>query len=84
MDSLLQTHVFEVNPEDNSGEAVTITTKFFGNGDPITHYFGVYETQDITIQSYGNSASIRLGCSTLTPEKLRDLADELEEIRQSL
>lgn len=68
-------HVFDVNPEDNSGESVSITTEFLNNGDTKDN---IYLQQTIIMQSYGNSASFNLSSAPLTPKKLRKWADELD------
>ena len=36
-------------------------------------------TQELTLQSYLNSATFTLGTMPFNPQKLRQLADELEE-----
>lgn len=82
MDKLLKTHCFSLN-ESNSGESLVITTKFFANDNDITDEDGIYTNQEITLQSYSNSASFYL-CNTITPEKLRELANELEKVRNSI
>lgn len=80
----LERHVFEVNPESNGGEAIFIITDFSANGDPITANDGVFINQSIELHSYGNMASINLFNASLTPEKLRQLANELEQTRNKL
>lgn len=66
-------HVFNLTPGTNGGESLTLTTTFHDNGD------GEYYTnQELTLQSYQNSASINLCGASLTPENLRRLATELE------
>lgn len=74
----IKTHVFNFNPKGNSGEALTIKTEFFDNGDDI------YTNQEIILQSYCNSASINLYGVQLTPVKLRTLAEELQIISEEL
>lgn len=66
-------HVFTFNPEDNGGEALMLKTQFFDNGDGV-----LYTNQEITLQSYCNAASFELVGATITPDKLRQLANELE------
>jgi len=61
-----------VNPKDNGGESVTITTTVFWNGS------NVYYNTEIGLESYGNSASINLSGAPLTPEFLRDMANQIE------
>ncbi len=76
-DKKIGIHVFTLNPQDNGGETVDITTTLFHNGDPGAQ--GIFLNQEITLQSYCNSASFNLHSATLTPELLRKFADELEE-----
>lgn len=73
-DKKLGTHVFNFNPRNNGGESLTLTTTAFANGDP----GGVYLNQELTLQSYCNSASFNLVGTTLEPAILRKLADQLE------
>ncbi len=51
------------------GEALVLTTKFFDNG---------YINQELTLQSYGNSATFNLCGTVFDPETLRRIADEIE------
>ena len=81
---VLKTHTFNLSPNENSGEGLTITTEFIANGDDITETEGVILNHEITLQSYGNSASINLFGIALTPEKLRTLANQLERERNTL
>lgn len=80
----LFTHVFDFSPNENGGESLTLTTKFFANGDKITRTEGVYLNQILTLNSYGNSASFDLCGINITTESLRQLANELESYRLSL
>ena len=73
-DELLARHCFAFNQKDNGGEQVTLTTKFIANGDKD----GVFLNQEISLQSYCNSAQINLCGAFLTPEILRELANQLE------
>ncbi len=73
-DRKLGNHVFNFNPNSNGSESLVLTTTAFANGDP----GGVYLNQELTLQSYSNSASINLMGTLLTPEALRRLANELE------
>jgi hypothetical protein len=77
-DKILSTHVFVFNKRDNGGESLMLTTKFIANGDDITENEGVYINQELTLQSYSNSASFNLVGCNITPEILRQLANELE------
>lgn len=60
--------VFEVPPHNNGGESLIITTKKDDR----------FLVQEITLQSYGNSASFDLCINVLTPTILREFADALE------
>lgn len=66
---------FVFNPEDNGGESLTLTTQFFNNGDPGE----VYMNQELSLQSYCNSASINLVGVQVTPDSLRELANLLDK-----
>ena len=83
-DKTLAEHVFIFNEEDNGGESVSLITKFIGNGDPVTRKDGVYLNQELTLNSYCNHATFHLSGCSLTPENLRHLANELEEMRNNL
>jgi len=74
MEKLIDTHRFNFSPTENSGEGLTLETQFFHNGDP----GGVFMSQTLTLQSYGNSASFTLCGINLTPDMLRQLASEME------
>jgi len=75
-DKLLAIHVFDFDPKNNGGESLTLSTYIYSNGDPN----GSYWNQTLTLQSYCNSASFNLCGTNLTPNMLRKLADELDEI----
>jgi len=64
--------VFRFNHDENGGEALILTTEYFVN-DTI-----IEMRQELSLQSYGRSASINLGINELTPYLLRVLADHLE------
>ena len=83
-DQTLLINTFNFSPKENGGESLYLTTKFIGNGDKITETSGVYLDQELTLQSYGNSASINLSGITLNPANLRELANELESARNKL
>ena len=72
----IKTHTFVVNPSDNSGEHLSVVTKFIPNGDKGV----VFTNHTIALQSYCNSATIDLG-TELTPQVLRQLANELEKAK---
>ena len=73
---LFGTHIFSVNPENNGGESLTITTRIFDNGDATDN---VFLTQEISLESYSNSASFNLCGAVLTPEILDKLSKELTQ-----
>lgn len=81
--SLVRKHLFSLNPNDNGGENVSIETKFFDNGDDKDN---IYLNTEISSICYGTSTTNLLlaGSATLTPEKLRKLADEIEEVLNEL
>lgn len=73
MEAKLHRHVTELN-DSNGGEALVLETIFEGEVGEEQPWMN----QSLTLQSYGNSATISF-YGYLTPEKLRNLADELEE-----
>lgn len=73
--SKIKTHSFVFNPGDNGGESLMLTTVFVPNGDPGV----VCPEQTLTLQSYCNSASFNLVGAPMTPDILRQLANELEK-----
>jgi len=83
-DTVLATHCFNFDPLNHGGGAVQLTTRFIANGDPITKDEGIFLNQEFSLQSYGNSASINLCGTMLTPKILRELANELETERNKL
>jgi len=70
----LNLHVFNFDPSSSGGEALTLTTHFVTNGDPGV----VLLEQELTLMSECNSATFNLIGTTLTPENLRQLANELD------
>ena len=81
---VLKTHSFTFNPEDNGGESLSLTTQFIANGDPITPDEGIFLNQELSLQSYCNSASINMFGISFTPKALRELANQLESERNKL
>jgi hypothetical protein len=78
---LLGVYTFVFNQRDNGGEQLTLTTKWYDNGDGVPQ--GVFLKQELTLMSYGNSASFMLaGC--LTPKNLRQLANGLDSTQAKL
>ena len=80
-EKLLDRHVFVFNPRDNGGEQLMLVTEIYDNGDAAVVGLpgGIYTYQNLSLQSYCNSASIALGGANMTPENLRQLANELDE-----
>lgn len=66
-DNVLDRHVYVFNQHDNSGEQLSLDTEFHWNGDPIDENNGVFTNQELTLQSYGNLASINLCGISITP-----------------
>jgi hypothetical protein len=60
------------NPEDNEGEAITLSTSVEQAGTD-----EAFVTQEFTLHSYINSATFQTSFY-LTPEKLRECADKIE------
>ena len=63
-----------LNPEDNGGETVAITVEIFDNGDFDGN--SIFTIGTMSLHSYGNFATMSL--PNITPEFLRELANELE------
>ena len=74
-------HVFCFNSQDNGGEQLTLVTKFYDNGDKENN---TYTDQELTLNSYCNSASFTLSGAQITPDALRKLADELDSHYEKL
>lgn len=75
---LLNRSVFVFNPQDKDGNTISMMTEYFNNGVP----GGVFTNQEITLYSNSNSASFHISGFTITPEMLRNLADQLEKQRE--
>lgn len=79
-DKVVHRQVFVFNEEDNGGESLMLTTTYYDNGDPITENDdGIFANQELTLNSYCNSASFNLAGTGLNPDNLRRLANELEK-----
>ena len=76
-DRLISRHSFVFNDRDNGGESLSLKTDMYTNGDD-EGQAGIYLNQELTLQSYCNSATISLVGAVLTPTKLRELANQLE------
>lgn len=79
-EDLIHRIVSIVNPEENGGEQVSIITEFYHTGDPRDD---VLIFQKINLESYMNSVNMNLG-AVLTPEFLRNLADDIEQKKSEL
>ena len=76
----LKRHTFIFNPQDNSGEQLSLTTEYFDNGDSRQGLpSGIFTNQQITLQSYCNSMTIELCGASISPEQLRNLANQMEQ-----
>lgn len=75
----LHREVFVFNKDDNGGESLSLKIDYFDNGDA-AHGLpdGIYTNQELSLQSYCNSASFNLAGAAFTPENLRELANILE------
>lgn len=71
--SFLGEHTFVFNNEDNGGEQVSLCTRLYDDGQGGASY-----EQELCLDSYSNGASFTLVGAALTPQKLRQLADQLE------
>lgn len=57
----IKRHTFSFNPRDYSAEGLTLTTKYFDNGDRAKGLpVGIFTNQELTLQSYGNCTTIHL------------------------
>lgn len=69
---------------ENGGGSMYIVTNYIADGDPVSENRGYYVNQRLVLSSYGNDASINLFSDSVTPEKLRALADELEQTERRI
>lgn len=76
---LIATHVFNIDENQNGGESLILKTDIFHNGDEGKSEEIIFLNQELTLNSYANSASFNLAGTTLTPKKLRELADSIEK-----
>lgn len=74
-DAEINKHHFTFNEDGNGGEQLILSTTICDNGDDVDN---IYFLQELTLESYGNSATFTLGNANLTPYNLRKLADELD------
>jgi len=70
--TVVSKHEYTINPQDNGGEAAQIITKIIDNGDG-----DLFLDQTVELQCYGIHYTI-VKIPELTPEKLRELANQLE------
>lgn len=84
-DEQVARHVFVFNPKENGGESLSLETKFIDNGDRKTlgPEKGIYTVQTLTLASYCNAAHFEL-FGAFTPDNLRQLANELDEVQSKL
>ena len=75
MDTEVAVHTFVINGNDNGGEQLSVTTRLIDNGDLRDN---IYLNQEISLQSYNNAATFFLYGAIITPDALRQLADELD------
>ena len=81
MDKELEIHTFVFNKDANGGEQLILTTKLYTNGDgEIDRENHLYFNQKLTLNSYGNAATIMLYGASLNPENLRRLANEIDSL----
>ena len=81
-DRKLGQHTFVFNKKDNGGEHLSLHTAFYDNGDSkigLPPEQCIYTVQELTLQSYCNAVTLNLHGASITPQILRDLANELEE-----
>lgn len=71
-------HVFNFSPDENGGESLTLSTTIEYNGDDPVKDSSYYTNQELTLQSYCNSATLNLAGIQITPDLLRQCADEME------
>lgn len=72
--------VQEIPPHTNGGESLMLTTTVLcDSNDPDPKPDEYFLNQELSLQSYGNSASFTLIGNVLTPKILRELADEMEK-----
>jgi len=80
MNKIISEHHFTFNPKDNGGESLTLSTEFIDNGDDGEE--GIYTNHKLTLHSYCNAAHFELCGISITPELLRELANQLENAKQ--
>lgn len=75
----LHREVYVFNKEENGGGQLSLTIDYYDNGDA-AHGLpqGILINQELTLQSYCNSASFNL-TSDFNPKNLRELADTIEK-----
>ena len=85
MNKPLKTHTFNLNDDSNGGESILLTTSFYdANEGKYPDVLEIFTNQELTLHSYANSASFNFTDSVLTPDKLRQLANELERVQNSI
>lgn len=76
MSNKILAHRFTFNKNDHSDEQLHLITEFFNNGDG-----EIFGNQELKLQSCCNHTSFCLFSFQLTPEVLRELANELDKAR---
>lgn len=72
MEKKIANHSFTFNPKDNGGEAVSLITEYFKNGDGT-----IFTNQKICAECYGIFVSeLQLYGVSITPDILRKLAND--------
>lgn len=67
-----------LNPQDNGGEAITISTHIFDNGNGGLRENHIYMMTKISLQSYGRAAEINFG-GALNFDRLEKHLKKLQE-----
>lgn len=71
-------HTFCFNPQSRGDDSLTLTTHLFTNGDPGSE--NMFFNQELELQTQLNTVKIFLTEGFMTPEKLRSLASELDQM----
>lgn len=70
---------FVINPGENGGEKVFLTTTILKGKYSLEPWL----EQEITMNSYCNSATFTFCGAVLTPDILRKMADQIEELEKN-
>lgn len=69
-------HKFKLNPGANGGESITLSTTVHVEDEE-----SIWFEQELEMVCYGNRAVFYLSGAAFTPENLRDLANQLDQLR---